>query len=209
MTDLYTQQRNDLAAKFKRLPGGALDYARADAVLAENAIFPNTRQEAQKPASSIARAQTRPTPERTGTADSVTITIPGNYITTNHMYINIPDKKTGIGIRVPSNDSKKWKARAVQIVQPYAKLLQPAFTYLLELRVYNDFLTLDGRVKKRDLDNAVKLAQDALGVGLGFDDAKFWQIKLEKHHDLKNPRIEAIITVLEPLKQTTLFGSES
>lgn len=206
MTDNFTKRRNDLAHRLSR--DGKPDYLRADVALALNGIRPDSSPEVIQSASKSLAVRTRPTPERTGVTDSVTITIPGNYITTNHMYINIPNKKTGIGIRVPSNDSKKWKARAVQIIQPYAKRLQPAFTYLLELRVYNDFLTLDGRVKKRDLDNAVKLAQDALGAGLGFDDAKFWQIKLEKHHDLKNPRIEAIITVLEPLSQTTLFGGE-
>ncbi len=81
MTDHYTEQRNDLARRFKLLPDGGLDYARADAVLAQQAIFPSLRQEAHETPSKL---RTTRTPR---TYHPNTLVTPENFNTNPNGYI--------------------------------------------------------------------------------------------------------------------------
>lgn len=137
---------------------------------------------------------TKPLPSKNQEAPRVTsLTIElenTDYWSTNNLYMQVRNK------RILKPLPKSWKESTTRKIQQYRNQLLEAKKYAVELHIYSIFLNQDGTVKKKDLDNAAKLALDALASGLGFEDSQIWTLKLEKHHS-HEPRLIFKIKVLE------------
>lgn len=110
---------------------------------------------------------------------------------------------------IMSKDAKEWKARTTASLERHASLLPSAKTYSVTLEIHGRWLSLEGAVLQRDLDNTIKLIMDAVSHGLGFNDSRVFEFHQCKVHTLENPRIVVFIVPLEPLKpqaQGDLFG---
>lgn len=70
--------------------------------------------------------------------------------------------------------------------------LRPSPPRFLQLRLEFFFKT----AQRRDLDNGLKIVQDALCQALGVDDRKVVAVELVKRVDAQNPRLEVTVTAL-------------
>jgi Holliday junction resolvase RusA-like endonuclease len=113
-----------------------------------------------------------------------------DYWSTNNLYMTVNGK------RILKPLARSWKESTVRKISKHKNQLLEAKKYKVELHIYSIWLNQDSSVRKKDLDNAAKLALDALASGLGFEDSQIWTLKLEKHHSYE-PRIIFKIKVLE------------
>jgi Holliday junction resolvase RusA-like endonuclease len=226
----YVQQRNDLASRFKPLPDGSPDYARAEHALALNGIKPDSKSVQARGGKTPRAITAQPVTRNHSEQQSIKIEILGEPLSANRIWRSIitPRRKIAlIGMElagkpliflignlfkivckhfmptvVLTDDAKKWKANVASIAARTP--IAPAKTYSVKLEFYGHFLTRDNRVYKRDLDNCTKLTLDAISDGLGIDDSQFFRLEQSKYNDLENPRIVAVISVLEPMAERNL-----
>jgi Holliday junction resolvase RusA-like endonuclease len=105
------------------------------------------------------------------------------------------DDERPYAVRVLSEEAEAFKAEAGIMARNAAQLAGwdvPAKARLsLSLRIW-----FKG-AGRRDLDNCVKLAQDALSEALGFDDRYVDHVEVDRMGvDRKNPRCEITLVVL-------------
>ncbi|NJK42942.1 MAG: RusA family crossover junction endodeoxyribonuclease [Pleurocapsa sp. SU_196_0] len=110
---------------------------------------------------------------------------------------------------IMTKEAEVWKARVVAQLQPLASRLPPARTYRVTLEFHGHYLTQQGNVLRRDLDNQTKLLMDAVAEGLGFNDSAVFELRQRKVHDLENPHTVVTLEVLDAIPQQDLFGGTS
>ena len=96
-------------------------------------------------------------------------TIPFKTPTINHLYWHRGN------IKIMTKDARDLKKEIIEIIHSQQVLApissKPADTYLrVEVDVYEDWHTIEGYVKKKDIANREKFLIDCVFEGLGIDD---------------------------------------
>ena len=107
--------------------------------------------------------------------------IPGDALMLNNMYLNVPRRG-----RVLSSKARAWKAAATEALKLFQGLSSPPAAngrLKLELTFRGRWQNKRGEPLKKDLDGAVKSAQDVLCEYLGIDDRHIYKLSVEKVHD--------------------------
>jgi len=116
--------------------------------------------------------------------------------TSNRIYRSFI-KNGRIEVRL-SDDAKRFKARAMQVIQQKGRTfllqLQPNIPYELKVVVFFEELFNSGwpkktenRYKRTDLSNRIKLIEDTVASAVGLDDSHNFRLTLEKQCDPQHP----------------------
>jgi crossover junction endodeoxyribonuclease RusA len=106
--------------------------------------------------------------------------------TTNNAYANAPGRG-----RVLTSEARAWKQGAVIIARSASKF-GPAVTPPLALHLFVYFAD-----NRRDLDGAIKLAQDAVCEALGINDRHVHEVHAIRAVDRARPRLVVVVRSME------------
>jgi Holliday junction resolvase RusA-like endonuclease len=103
----------------------------------------------------------------------------------NNSYINVPERG-----RALSRYAQQWKLAAVGLTRAAARDgPRPAPPFSLSLFVYLPN-------EQRDLDNCIKLTQDAVCDALGTNDRRVHEIHAYRAIDKQRPRLVAVVRTI-------------
>lgn len=96
-------------------------------------------------------------------------------------------RQTRYGGKFLSKEGKAFKfAVFLKVKNLGYKFVDDKMSYSLNLEFHcKNWLNKDGSVKKRDISNLVKIAEDALVEAIKVDDSRFWKLTVEKKHSEK------------------------
>jgi Holliday junction resolvase RusA-like endonuclease len=105
----------------------------------------------------------------------------------NNTYTNAPGRG-----RALTSYAKSWKTAATVITRTAARASTwpiPPFSLSLFVYLPNE---------QRDLDNCIKLAQDAICEALGTDDRRVHELHAYRAIDKQRPRLVVVVRTIEP-----------
>ena len=110
------------------------------------------------------------------------IRLPFKTPTINHLYWHM--RKTGI--KVMTTEAKKLRLDIEEICHPFIEDAELFEDKRLSVNIWivENWITLDGKIKKVDIMNREKFLVDSVFKGLGLDDKQIWDITLFKEQDI-------------------------
>ena len=100
--------------------------------------------------------------------------------------------RMGIGLRA---DIRRWVSDA-QMMMPGTVELDPEMIYSLVINLYTNWLTQEGKIRRKDCGNYEKFIVDALFNRYHIDDSLLWWRLIKKIH---SPGEEKVVLVLTPI----------
>lgn len=91
-----------------------------------------------------------------------------------------------------TNDARYWKSKAKLMIP---KIPFVADKYYVELEFHNSWYFKNGKMKKSDVQNLIKIVVDAICEKLGFDDSLVWLFSAVKIQSDK-PKVQVKLGVL-------------
>lgn len=107
-------------------------------------------------------------------------TIPGKTLSANDLYRHT---RTGVYLSPEAKDYKKNAAYFVKEAYPPKQYRGGPLRLVLE--VVDDWFTKDGKVRRIDADNLIKLVQDAIFQNLDIDDSMVFDARVKKIQNKK------------------------
>ena len=138
-------------------------------------------------------ARARSLPEAQSGGVLIRASLPGEPISVNHLYVNVPGKG-----RVLSQEGKTWKLVALHNLLALNLPRLPAREYAVRYQFHGCWRTLKGVPRVRDTENQFKGLNDVLAAVLGIDDKWFFAVSGEKYHVHTAPHIEIEVRLWGP-----------
>lgn len=104
----------------------------------------------------------------------IQITIPKKCLTINHLYGQRGFRKF---IKQEGKELREYIIKLIQNRKHNDNLLIPLN---VSVEIYENWLTKEGFVKRKDLDNRAKFLLDSVFLGLGSDDKYIFQLTMRK-----------------------------
>ena len=130
-----------------------------------------------------ARARSLPDAQPGGVI--VRASLPGEPISVNHLYVNVPGKG-----RMLSEAGKDWKTAALNELSRLGLPHLPIRRYAVRYQFHGRWESQKGVPLKKDATNHIKALEDVLAFILGIDDKWFTASTCEKYHTTGTPHIE-------------------
>lgn len=124
----------------------------------------------------------------------LTLTIPGNPPSVNHMYRNHVVR--GRAMRVISKEGQQWKNFVQQLA--WAARQQQRWQLSKDEKLVAEVTIFWPTKRRRDVENVGKLLWDSLEKVIFEDDQWLLPRYMDFHHDKQNPRVEITFFPLDP-----------